>query len=482
MNHALVAKYLGVFTMVIALLILAAAPVAVIYGEWDALGAIFWSVGVGVMAGIGLYTLGRNASTALFEREALALVSLPWFMAAIVGGLPFIFLGVLGPVDAFFETMSGFTTTGATVMQDIEAAPKSLLFWRSLTQWLGGIGIVVLFLAVLPYFGAGGKQMFKTQASGPEPRALTPRIKETAYIMLRIYGGMSVALTVALMLAGMSLYDAVCHMMATLSTGGFSPKQASIGHYDSVAVELILIAGMLLGGTSFALLYRVTQKDWLAPLRDAEWRLYVGIIIVASAGIAWELVFIDRHFTFLHALRESLFSIVSLMTGTGFVTEDYDTWPSLSHVTIFLLMFAGGCAGSTTGGIKILRFLLLAKIAYWRVESMFRPKTVRAIRLGTHVVDENVRKTTHVFFVLFVTIFAFGSLFMAGMGLPLESAMSAVASTLGNVGPGLGMVGPTEDYSFINAPGKLFLSLCMAIGRLEIFALLVLFVPSFWKR
>lgn len=482
MNHALVAKYLGVFTIVLALLILAAAPVAVIYREWDALGAILWSVSVGVMAGIGLHTLGRSASPALFEREALALVSLPWFMAAFVGGLPFVFLGLLGPVDAFFEIMSGFTTTGATVLQDIEAAPKSILFWRSLTQWLGGIGIVVLFLAVLPYFGAGGKQMFKTQSSGPEPRALTPRIKETAAIMLRIYIGISIALTVALLLAGMSLYDAVCHMMTTVSTGGFSPKQASIGHFDSVAVEWVIIVGMLLGGTSFALLHRTLSGNWLAPIRDSEWRLYIGIAIAVCAMIAMNLALTNPDVPFLHALRESTFTVVSIMTTTGFLTEDYDVWPALARTLIFVLMFTGGCAGSTTGGLKILRLLLLAKIAYWRIENTFRPKTIRAIRIGSHVVEESVRKSTHVFFVLYIVTFVLGTVFMAGMGLPFESALSSVAATLGSVGPGLDLVGGTEDYSFINVPGKLFLALCMVIGRLEIFALLVLFVPSFWKR
>lgn len=482
MNYALVAKYLGVFSGAIALSILAAVPCAIAFREWDALGALLLSVGVGMVLGLLLYALGRRASSSMFEREALALVSMSWFVAAIIGCLPFIFLRVLGPVDAFFETMSGFTTTGSTVLQDIEAAPKSLLFWRSMTQWLGGVGIVVLFIAVLPYIGAGGKQLFKSETSGPDPRSLTPRIKETASMMFRIYLGLSLFLTIMLMAAGMPLYDALCHTMTTVSTGGYSPKQASMGHYDSVVIEGIIIFGMVCAGTSFPLFFRMYRRDWTAPLYDAEWRLYIGILVVASAIIAVNLVLQGDHFSVFHALRESVFAVVSMTTGTGFVTEDFDVWPPLSRAMIFILMFFGGCAGSTTGGLKFVRLLLLAKIAYWRIENTFRPKTVRAVRVGTHVIDDSVRKSTHVFFVLYMSCVVFGTLFMAGLGLPLESAITSVTATLGNVGPGLGLVGATEDFSAIPAIGKLFLSLCMVVGRLEIFAVLVLFVPSFWKR
>ena len=491
MNYRLVSKYIGYFSFAIGLLMLPSALWAVYFAEWDALIAFVFSMALACALGGALAMVGRAAPEQLWQREALTLVSVSWFVAAFLGGFPFLFGGVLGPVDAFFESMSGFTTTGSTVIQDIEATPLSILFWRSMTQWLGGVGIVVLFIAVLPYLGAGGKQLFRSESSGPNPHGLSPRIKDTASILYKIYGGFTVAITIALMAFGMSFFDALCHTMSTLSSGGFSPKQASIGAYDRIAFEIIVMIGMAVAGTSFALFFVMLRKDWLAPLRDTEWKTYIAIAAIAFALIAINIAGGEHQpqaggaaetYTLKHSMRSAAFQTMSIFTGTGFVTEDFDRWPNFSRMLLFMLMFTGGCAGSTTGGIKIVRLVILVKIAYWRIENTFRPKTVRAVRISNQVIDDDTRRSIHSFFVIYIAWFVFGSLVMAGLGLPFESAMCSVAATLNNIGPGLGLVGATQDYSDIPAAGKLFLSLCMVLGRLELFSVCVLFVPAFWKH
>lgn len=491
MNYRLISKYLGIFCFALGLTMIPAALWTFYFEDWKALESFALSVGTASMIGGVLVLLGRNASEKLWQREALALVSLSWLAAAVVGALPFIYDGVLGPVDAFFESMSGFTTTGSTVIVDIEATSKSILFWRSMMQWLGGVGIVVLFIAVLPYLGAGGKQLFKSEASGPDPRGLTPRIKDTASILYKIYGGLTVAMTLALMVAGMNFYDALAHTMTALSSGGFSPRQASVAAYDSVAIEVIIIFFMGAAGTSFALFFTMIRKDWLAPLRDTEWKVYILIAIVAIVFVTANLMVglpsaptaaEPQAYSLGHALRAGSFQVMSILTCTGFVTDDFDRWPSLSRVLLFSLMFIGGCAGSTSGGIKVVRIIILAKVAYWRVEKTFRPKTIRAVRIGDTVIDDETARSIHSFFVMYLAWFLIGSLFMAALGLSFDSAMSSVATTMSNTGPGLGAVGATEDFSHLPAIGKLFLSLCMMMGRLEVFSLFVFFLPAFWKH
>ena len=491
MNYRLVAKYIGYFSFAIGLVMLPSMLWAVFFKEWEALSAFALSIAVACVLGGALAIAGRSAPEQMWQREALTLVSVSWIVAAFLGAFPFIFGGVLGPVDAFFESMSGFTTTGSTVIQDIEAVPRSILFWRSMMQWLGGVGIVVLFIAVLPYLGAGGKQLYRSEASGPEPHGLRPRIKDTASILYKIYGGFTIAMTVALMAFGMSFYDALCHTMSTLSTGGFSPLQDSIGAYNHAAIEIVVIIGMIVGGTSFALFFVMLRKDRLAPLRDTEWKAYIGIIAIAFALIAINLAsgahqsqdgVAAEPYSVGHSIRAAAFHTVSILTGTGFITEDFDRWPSFSRVLLFMLMFVGACAGSTAGGIKIVRLVILMKIAYWRVENTFRPKTIRAVRISNQVIDDDTRRSVHSFFVIYIAWFVLGSLIMAALGLPFESALASVAATLNNIGPGLGLVGATQDFSHVPGVGKLFLSLCMVLGRLELFSICVLFVPGFWKH
>ncbi len=492
MNFRLIFKFLGYLCFGVGASMAPSIAWAVYYGEWRVLGAFAMALVAAGAAGGALTVAGRGAADRLWQREALAMVSLSWFVASIIGGLPFLFSGTLGPLDSFFETVSGFTTTGATVITDIEATPKSLLFWRSFTQWIGGGGIIMLFVAVLPYLGAGGKQLFKSETTGIERRSFTPRIKDTASALYKLYGGLTVGGVLMLMSSGMSFFDASCHAMSAISTGGFSPKQASVGAYGSLSMELTLIAGMVIGSVNFALMIQVIRRDWFAIVRDQEWRVYVLIVTAAIGLIATDLVWnMPRSigadgsatgYTISGALRASTFSVVSIITTTGFVTDDFDVWPSFARTALFALMFTGACAGSTAGGIKIIRLVVLAKMTYWRVEGTFRPKTIRSVRIGDTVISDEAQRTVAAFFFLYVCWFAFGSLFMSALGLPFDAALSSVASSLGNVGPGLGMVGAIRDYSLVPELGKAFLALCMVLGRLEMFSLCVLFVPSFWKH
>lgn len=491
MNYRLISKYLGFFTVAIGLLTLPSMLWAVYYQEWNALRGFLLSLLITALIAGLLIRLGWNASTKMFQREALFMVTASWFAAALIGAIPFIFTGALGPIDAFFESMSGFTTTGSSVITDIEAQPKSLLFWRSFTQWIGGVGIVVLAVAVLPYLGAGGKQLYKTESTGTDPRGITPRIKDTAYMLYKTYLALTLVMTLMLIMAGMSFYDALCHTLTTLSTGGFSTKQASIAAFDSATIEVIIIFFMIVAGTSLSLIYMMFSKDWKTPFKDAEWRTYAAIMGIATLIITAN-VWMGTHYSndipqaegysLITSLRITAFQVVTIVTGTGFGTHDYDQWPHLSRMLLFMFMFLGGCAGSTAGGIKMVRIHILAKMAFWRIENTFTPKTVRAVRINDHVIDDDTRKSVNTFFVLYIACFAIGSIFMSAMGLPFESAMGSVAATLNNIGPGFASVGPTQDFAHIPGIGKLFLSLCMVLGRLELFCICVFFIPDFWRQ
>ncbi len=501
MNYRLVTKYLGHFSIAIGLLMLPSAVWAVYFGEWGGLAALVGSAAVSCLIGYLLTLAGRNARSEFHQREGLGLVGLSWILVAALGALPYLFGGVFtNPADAYFESMSGFTTTGSSVMtvEFFDTTPKSIMFWRSSTHWLGGMGIVVLFIAVLPYLGAGGKQLYRSESPGPDPRGLKPRIKDTASVLYKIYLGFTVVETVALMLCGMSLFDALCHTFGTLATGGFSTRAASIGAYDSVAVDMIVLFFMVCAGSNFALYFGMLGGNWRTVFRDTEWRVFVGIIAVCTVAVTLNLMGVEGQFpagdspmpvqekahydSLGQALRHASFQVVSIITTTGFCTADFNAWPYFSRMVLVVLMFVGACAGSTGGGIKVVRVLVLLKMAYARLEQTFRPKMVRAVRVGGHVVDDGVQQTVYGFFVLYVMWFVGGSLFMSLLGLPFQTAATSVAATLNNIGPGLSAVGAVESYALIPTAGKVFLSLCMVLGRLELFSIMVLFVPSFWRR
>ena len=497
MNYRLIANYLSYFAGALALAMIPSVLWAFYYDERHALNAFLWSMGTCfVVAGVA-FAAGRKAALQLHYRDALAFVGVSWLVVAGLGALPFIYAGLLHPIDAYFESMSGFTTTGSTVIVDIESVEKSLLFWRATTHWLGGMGIVVLFIAVLPYLGAGGKQLFKSESPGPNPRGLKPRIKDTATFLYKFYLAMTAAQTVALMLAGMSLFDALCHTFATLATGGYSTRQASIAAYDSVFIEVIIIFFMVAAGSNFALYFAMVRGDWRALFRNSEWRTYIGILAIATLLVTINIMGVGDnpvdvhempvdegvgHYGFFSGLRYASFQVVSIMTTTGFATENFDAWPYFSRMLLVVLMCIGGCAGSTGGGIKVVRVMILVKTVIYRLEQTFRPKLVRAVRVAGETIDDEVQRTVYAHFVLFAAWLALGSVLMSLVGLPFDTAITSVVATLNNIGPGLGLVGAVRDYSAVPGLGKLFLSLCMVLGRLELFTLSVFLLPTFWKR
>lgn len=492
MNYRLVIRYLGYFILAVSVFMLPSAAWALWFREWSSCVAFLAATALAAATGLIFLLIARGADPVFRQREALGLVSLSWLVVAAVGAFPFVLTGTLGPVDAYFETMSGFTTTGSTVIQDIEAVPKSLLFWRALTQWLGGMGIVVLFIAVLPYLGAGGKMLFKSESPGPDPRSLNPHIRDTATALYKIYLGLTFIQTSALMLAGMSFYDALSHTFTTLATGGFSSNQGSIGGFDSLAIELIIIVFMVIAGTNFGIFFALMQGDWKAAFRSPEWRVYIATLAIATILIAASLLFSPFNtpdgnppnggYSAGGAVRSASFQVVSIMTTTGYGTDDFNAWPHFARVLLLGLMFVGACGGSTGGGIKVARILMLAKIAYWRLEATFRPKTIRAVRIGEDVIDVEVQRMVQGFIIIYLMWLAIGTLFMSALGLRFETAFSAVVTTLNNIGPGLDLVGASHDFSQIPGLGKIFLCLCMVLGRLELFSVTVLFVPSFWKH
>ena len=496
MNYRLLANFLGLFSIGLGLSMTPALICAAIYLEGWTVFAFAASMLICGGLGVGLRRLGQNHPPTIFNREALGLVAMSWIFASVLGALPFVFAGSLNYVDALFECASGFSTTGSSVMTNLAGTPRGIIFWRSFTHFLGGAGIIVLFIAVLPYLGAGGKLLFKSESSGPDKRGLTPKIKDTAYVVWMIYCFLTALQTGALLMAGMSLFDALCHSFGTLSSGGFSTRQLSVMEYNSFSIEVICTVFMVCAGTSFGTFFMMAKGDWLAPFKDVEWRLYIFLLVVFSIIIAFNLtgfrgVFsvdgqpIDpgvQYDTFSEALRYSTFQVVSVMTNTGFVSADFDQWPEFSRMLLIGIMFLGGCAGSTTAGLKLMRVIVLVKVVYKKIETMFRPKRVRAIRVNGFIVDEEAQLSVMCFGALLVGWWMFASLALTLMGVPMETAASAVACTLNGTGPGLEFVGAVRDFHAIPALGKLLLTFTMILGRLELFTLLVLLVPGYWKK
>jgi len=483
--------------------------------ELIAMEAMLISTGVGLAFGGWWWWLGRAAAHDTFgRREAMLLVGVSWLIGAALSALPFWIWAhlfhadnaealraienqphpFLHYIDCYFEAMSGLTTTGATVLSNIEGLPRGLLLWRSLTHWLGGLGIVVLFVAVLPTLGVGGKRLFHTEAPGPKQAGVRPRVKDTARVLWFIYLAMTVAALLSYRLAGMPWFDSLCHSMSTVSTGGLSPSNSSIAGYNAVAVDLVSMVFMLLAGVNFVLFYHVVRGQPKLMWKDPELRVYLLLKFIVIAIIAVDIVGItihtidglDHEGTVGQALRYSGFTTIALHTGTGFCTADYDQWPFLSRSLLFGLMFVGGCAGSTAGGIKVIRFWIVLRVLFTEVERIFRPNVIRPLKVGGRSIDTEVRDGAMVYVMIFMSLFVLGGFLirMFELGNPesdFGTAFSASLSTISNVGPGLFGIGASKNYGWMTDASKALLSLWMALGRLEVFAIFVLFVPRFWK-
>ena len=441
-----------------------------------------------VAAGIVAIRLTRprgRAAEYVSNRDVYLSVTLAWTLAALLGGTPFLVEGTFHSLlDSSFEAMSGFTTTGATLLPDIEAQSPSILFWRSMTHWLGGIGIVVLFVAVAPLLGVGAARLIGAEMSGLTGPRLTPRIADTAKALVVIYLAISLAETVALLLARMPLYDAVIHTFGTVATGGFSNKTASVGFYDSLAIEAIIGFFMVASGVSFSLYYLLFTRRRLSVLLDRELLAYLGIVVASSAFVWVILVLEGEYGTSLGtALRDSAFTVSSVITTTGYVTADFDQWDTAARITLILLMFIGGCAGSTAGGIKVIRILIIFRTILQDIFRMVHPRAVTPLQLGERVVPETVRVAVLGLFAAWIGVFAIATFLVALQEeLTPLSSVTAVAATLNDVGPGLGQVGATESFEIVDPLGRFVLTVCMLLGRLEIFTVVAILSPAFWKR
>jgi len=453
-----------------------------LYYRTDDIPAILLAAGVTLVASLGTY-LGTSKEGEVTNREGICITTLGWILAAGFGALPFYFYGTFPTyTDCFFEAMSGFTTTGSSVLADIEQQPAGILFWRDLTHWIGGMGIVVLSLAILPALGAGGMQLFKAEVPGPTTDKLVPRLRDTARRLYVVYVCISAAEVLLLLLGGLSLFDSLTHMFGTMGTGGFSPKNASVGHYQSAYVDLVISAFMFIAGANFMLHYHALARgSFSAYLRDEEFRFYAGSIGFLTATVGWNLLVNQVYPGALEALRHALFSVVSIITTTGFATEDFEKWPTYGHYVLLLLMFLGGCAGSTGGALKCVRVWMLLKIAANQLFRIVHPAAVRIIRYNGRLVPPEVLAGIQSMFVLYMAVFVLSSLAFAWIGFDVLTAVSATAATLGNIGPGLGTVGPAENYAHFSAAAKWICSFNMLVGRLEVYSVVVLFFPEFWR-
>jgi len=441
-----------------------------------------------LVGGVGLRATASPTLTPRYvsNRDVYLSVTLAWVLAAVLGGAPFLIEGTFDSLlDSTFEAMSGFTTTGSTLLSDIEAETPSILFWRSMTQWLGGIGIVVLFVAVAPVIGVGAARLLGAEVSGLTETRLTPRIADTAKALIVVYLTISLAETLALLAVGMPPYDAVVHTFTTVATGGFSPKTASIAFYDSLAVELIVIFFMAASGVSFSLYYLLYVRRRLDVVLDRELLAYLGILVGAVLFIWGVLVFEGDYgaSSWGTVLRDSAFTVVSITTTTGFVTADFDQWDTSAKLALVLLMFVGGCAGSTAGGIKVIRVVVIFRTALQDVFRMVHPRAVTPLVIGGRIVPEGVRVAVMGLFAVWIAVFALAAFLVALQeDLTLTSSVTAVAATLNVIGPGLGQVGASESFEIVNPFGRVVLTVCMLLGRLEILTALALLSPAFWRR
>lgn len=416
------------------------------------------------------------------KRDGFIIVTFSWIVMALSGAIPYILTGSIPSfTDAFFESMSGFTTTGATILDNIEELPESILFWRSLTQWIGGLGFIVLVVSILPFLGIGGLQLFLAEAPILTADKLKPRIQDTTKRLWFLYIGLTAALVILLMLGDMSFFDAINHSLTTMATGGFSTKQASIAYYNSSYIQYVLTFFMFLGGTSFVLLYFLFKGQFKKLTKNDEFKGYVSIVLIATILVTGILIY-RSELSFSIAFRESIFQVVSVLTTTGFVSSDYTAWGGSAPLIFFVLMFIGASTGSTSGGVKVVRHLVIAKNSLTEFRRQLHPTAIIPVRVNGKTVPQDVIRSVMSFIIIYMTIFGITSVALTLMGMDTLTAMGSVASALGNIGPGLNETGPAFTYSQVSVATKWILSFMMIIGRLELFTVLIIFTGYFWKN
>jgi trk system potassium uptake protein len=478
MRLIVIVHLVGGIVRFFGLMFVAPAGVALLYGE-EGDATTFIIVGA-VTAAIGQVMIrgSRQGEVEDLRRlEGMAIVAASWLLVAVSAAVPYVTAG-LGPIDAFFESMSGLTTTGATTMRDFSQFGKGIFFWRALTHWLGGMGVIALFVAILPRFGIGGRQLFFAEAPGPTEEKLTPQIRKTAAVLWAVYAALTFVQIAALLLVGMPLYDSVCNAFATLAAGGFSPHPQSIMGYQNPAAEWIIIVFMFLAGANFALIYRTLRGEWSVFPRDEEFRAYAGIVLICSAAL---VVFLGADRDVVDRTRTALFQVVSIITTTGFATEDFALWSEQSKLVLLIVMFIGGCAGSAGGGPKVVRHLLIARYTLLELKRTVHPRGVLPVKLGGRVVADDVMRGVLVFFLFYLLVFAVCTSIVIALGADIMTGLTATIATLGNIGPGFNAVGPMANFADLHPVSKLVLIGAMWIGRLEVLTVLALLRPEVWR-
>ncbi|QDV07908.1 Trk system potassium uptake protein TrkH [Planctomycetes bacterium Poly30] len=499
MNFRAVAKMLGIVLMIVSVFLMISAGVGLGYDEKEAMWSFVAAAAVSFLTG-GLLafvfrdaTHDQNGRPKYYRREGLATVGLAWIVAGAAGALPYLFSGTLTSfVDAYFESVSGWTTTGSTIMsgEQIDGMSHAIAFWRCFSQWLGGFGIVMVFVVLFP---TGGRSLFRSEVPGVSREAAHQRVRDSAIMLAKIYYLLSTGLLITLLSVGMEPFDAVIHTFSTIANGGFSNHSESIAYYDSGLIEIVLVAFMLLSALNFTIydaLLRGGPKGRIKPAWNRfygslEARLFLGIVAFSTLSIGavlWHTEGLPEYGSPLLALRDSLFQVVCVITTAGFATEDFDAWPQYCRILLMLIAISGACAGSTAGGLKIVRVVIMVKAAFVSVRKMARPRVIDQVRVDGETLDEGVVASVTGYFVLWVAVFLAATTVLASFGTDLETSATAVIATLNNVGPGLGQVGPVQNFAGLHEVSKMVLSLCMVLGRLEFYALVVLLMPTFWKR
>ncbi len=495
LNIKIVISFLGLTSILNGLFMLLAVPFSIYHNEpekWDILFAGITTISLGFL----LWFFNRNAPKNIQKKEGYLIVTLGWVMLTLTGSLPYLFTGTIPNfTNAVFETISGYSTTGSSILTDIEAMPKGILFWRSATHWIGGMGIIVLTVAILPLLGIGGMQLFMAEAPGPSADKLHPRITETAKRLWIIYFSLTITEFLLLKIAGMSWFDAINHAMATMSTGGFSTKNASVAHWNRAPIiQYIITAFMVIAGSNFVLTYFALKGRIRKVFSNEEFKYYffglLGLTVIMTVLI---VNFQDPQLatSINHpkpwgetesAFRHAAFQITSVLTTTGFVSADFTMWNSFATMIMFSLFFIGGSAGSTSGGVKVVRHIVMIKNSFLEFKKLLHPNAIIPVRYDGNSVSRNIVFNILSFFVLYMLIFIVGSVILTFFGLDFKSAIGAAASSLGNIGPAIGSVSPVNNFAHLSASAKWFCSFLMLIGRLELFTVLVLFSPFFWKK
>lgn len=490
MNSKTIINILAALLSLLGLTMLIPAGIAWLYNGPDTI-AFLESTGICVGIGVPLWLLSRK-SRSLTNKDGFAIVTFAWILTSVAGALPFYLSGAIPTItDALFESISGVTTTGATIIGNpatlphlpngIESLPHGILFWRSFIQWIGGMGIIVFTIAILPLLGIGGVQLFKAEVPGPVADKIRPRVRETAKYLWLVYVGITFAEFLVLGVAGMPWFDAICHAFTTMPTGGFSIKNNSIAYYDSSTIHYIIVFFMFLAGVNFTLHFRALTGDIKSYFRDKEFLIFFRITILVTLAIFASIVVRSNSFTHT-GFRDALFQTVSIITTTGYGTADYELWTFFAQFVLLTLMFIGGMGGSTGGGMKIVRVALIVKYTALETRRMLHSRAIIPIRIGNRYISGDVIRNTVGFFLFYIFIFGLATVLLTMMNIDLNSAIGAAASALGNIGPALGEFGPTDNYALLPTAGKWLLSFCMLLGRLEIFTIMVLFSRTFWNK